>query len=76
VIDTSRGLLVMPATDLIKDMKSSGNQTIQISKTIIMPPIPYFTTFFFFWPLGWGYLCKNKQQHGNVSSISGTLGMI
>ena len=58
--ETSKGWLITPATDLIKDMKRRGNQTIQMSSTMIMPPMPYFTTFFFFCPRGWGYLCNGK----------------
>lgn len=50
--ETSSGGLTTPATDFTRDIKRSGNQTMQISSTTIMPPIPYFTTFFFFWPRG------------------------
>lgn len=66
--ETSSGRLTTPATDLTRDMKSSGNQTMQMSSTTIIPPIPYFTTFFFFCPRGCGYLCmgwvggKRKQR--------------
>lgn len=60
VTETSRGWLITPATDLTRDMKSSGNQTMQMSSTMIMPPIPYLTTFFFFCPRGCGYLCNGR----------------
>lgn len=56
VTDTSSGRLTTPATDLMSDMKSSGNQTMQMSSRTIRPPIPYFTTRFFFCPRGCGYL--------------------
>lgn len=48
VRETSSGRLTTPATDLMRDMKRSGNQTIQINRRTIRPPIPYFTTRFFF----------------------------
>lgn len=51
-----------PATDLMSDMKSSGNHTMQMSSTMIMPPMPYLTTFFFFWPRGCGYLCNTRVR--------------
>ena len=60
--DTSSGVLTTPATDLTRDMKSSGNHTMQISSATIIPPIPYFTTAFFFWPRGWGYFCRRMQK--------------
>lgn len=66
--ETSSGGLTTPATDFTRDIKSSGNQTIQINSTTIIPPIPYFTTFFFFWPRGWGYLCRG-MRYRTVSSI-------
>lgn len=66
VTETSRGWLMTPATDLIKDMKRRGNQTMQMSRTMIMPPMPYFTTFFFFCPRGCGYLCNRE-----VTQVSG-----
>lgn len=52
VRETSSGRFTTPATDLTSDMKSRGNQTMQISSRTIRPPIPYFTTRFFFWPRG------------------------
>lgn len=65
VTETSRGWLMTPATDLIKDMKRRGNQTMQMSRTMIMPPMPYFTTFFFFCPRGCGYLCNRGVTPGS-----------
>ncbi len=76
VTDTSSGLLTTPATDLTRDMKSRGNQTIQMSSITIIPPIPYFTTFFFFCPRGWGYLWKHtstRESGGLVMSYCSIL---
>lgn len=75
VTETSRGWLITPATDLMRDMKSRGNQTMQMSSTIIMPPMPYLTTFFFFCPRGCGYLCNRRAtaQAGGLGERAGAL---
>lgn len=61
-METSTGRLVTPAADMTSDMNRRGNQIIPMRKKIRNPPIPYFTTFFFFWPGGWGYFCKNNNK--------------
>lgn len=52
---TSIGWLTTPTTDLTNEMKRRGNQMMQIRKKMMRPPMPYFTIFFFFCPLGCGY---------------------
>lgn len=60
---TSMGWLTMPTTERTRDMKSSGNQMMPTRKRMMRPPMPYFTTFFFFCPLGWGYFWRGGRQH-------------
>ena len=65
-METSTGRLVTPAADWTNDIKRSGNQMMLMRAKMMTPPIPYFTTFFFFCPGGWGYFWKN---YGNISVV-------
>lgn len=65
-METSTGRFVTPAADWTNDIKRSGNQMMLMRAKMMTPPKPYFTTFFFFCPGGWGYFWKN---YGNISVV-------